>query len=75
MHCGFFIGVFCYVKRERMISLLKKMVVPLLFLYVICKFLPIDIPGYYSNIAVGILLPLIVMGGGTAYHRFVYLAI
>ena len=28
----FFIGVFCYVKRERMISLLKKMVVPLLFL-------------------------------------------
>lgn len=60
----FFIGVFCYVKRERMISLLKKMVVPLLFLYVICKFLPIDIPGYYSNIAVGILLPLIVIGGG-----------
>lgn len=71
----FFIGVFCYVKRERMISLLKKMVVPLLFLYVICKFLPIDIPGYYSNIAVGILLPIIVIGGGTAYHRFVYLAI
>ena len=60
----FFIGVFCYVKRERMISLLKKMVVPLLFLYVICKLLPIDIPGYYSNIAVGILLPLIVIGGG-----------
>lgn len=59
----FFIGVFCYVKRDRMIPLLKKWVIPLVLLYVFCKLLPLKIPGYYSNIAIGILLPLIVMGG------------
>lgn len=60
----FFIGVFCYVKREYMIPLLKKLIIPLLILYVLCKFLPINIPGYYANITIGILLPLIVIGGG-----------
>lgn len=60
----FFIGVFCYVKRECMVPLLKKMLIPLLILYAICKLLPINIPGYYANIAIGILLPLIVIGGG-----------
>lgn len=60
----FFMGVFCYVKREYMVPLLKKLIIPLLILYVICKFLPINIPGYYANIAIGVLLPLIVIGGG-----------
>lgn len=60
----FFIGVFCYVRKERVVPLLKKWVIPLLLLYIFCKLLPIELPGYYSNIAIGILLPLIVIGGG-----------
>ena len=58
----FFIGVFCYVKKDRMIPLLKKWVIPLVLLYVLCKLLPLKIPGYYSNIAIGVPLPLIVGG-------------
>lgn len=60
----FFIGVFCYVKREQLIPSLKKFTPVYLIVYVFCKYLPIDIPGYYANISVGILLPLIVIGGG-----------
>lgn len=71
----FFIGVFCYVKRERLIPELKKIIPVFLLVYVFCKCLPIDIPGYYANISVGILLPLIVIGGGIAYRRSEYLAI
>lgn len=66
----FFIGVFCYVKREAVIPALKKVIIPLLALYVVVKFVPVSIPGYYSNIAAGILCPFIVVGGGIAYLRF-----
>ncbi len=70
----FFIGVFCYIKHEQLIPILKKIVPAMLIAYLVCYLLPINIPGYYSNIAVGILLPFIVIGGGTAYQRFAYLA-
>ena len=60
----FFIGVFCFVKREQLIPTLKKIIPVLLIAYVFCYCLPVEIPGYYANIAVGILLPLIVIGGG-----------
>ena len=60
----FFIGVFCYVKREQLITKLKKIVPALLIVYVLCYLFPFDIPGHYANIAVGILLPFIVIGGG-----------
>ena len=60
----FFIGVFCYVKRKQLIPALKKIIPVLLTVYVLCKALPVDIPGYYADISVGILLPLIVIGGG-----------
>lgn len=60
----FFIGVFCYVKREQLIPALKKIIPVIFTVYVFCKCLSIDIPGYYANISVGILLPLIVIGGG-----------
>ncbi len=60
----FFIGAFCYVKREHLIHALKKIVPVLLVVYVFCYCLPVEIPGYYANIAVGVLLPLIVIGGG-----------
>lgn len=60
----FFIGVFCYIKREQLIPALKKIIPVLLIVYVFCKCLPIDIPGYYADISVGILLPFIVIAGG-----------
>lgn len=59
----FFIGVFCYVNREKLIPKLKVTVPLLLLMYIIAKVIPVDIPGYYSNIAIGVLLPLIVIGG------------
>ena len=59
----FFIGVFCYVKWEQFIPKLKK-IFPILFaLYLFFYLLPIEIPGYYADIVVSILLPLIVIGG------------
>lgn len=60
----FFIGVFCYINREYVLPVLKKATVPLLIIYTILYFIPVDIPGYYTNIAIGLLLPLIVIGGG-----------
>lgn len=59
----FFIGVFCYVKREQLVPMLKKSIPVLLIVYVFNKCFLINIPGYYANILVGILLPLIVIGG------------
>lgn len=59
----FFIGVFCYVKREQLVPMLKHSIPMLVVIYVFNRCLPINIPGYYANILVGILLPLIVMGG------------
>lgn len=60
----FFIGVFCYVKREWVIPRLKKVVPVLLILYLVASILPIKVPGYYANIIVGVLLPFIVIGVG-----------
>lgn len=60
----FFIGVFCYVKREKMIPILQKVTILLLAVYIVFRLLPIDVPGYYADIATGILLPFIVVGGG-----------
>lgn len=67
----FFIGVFCYVKREKLIPVLHKITLPLLAVYIVFRLLPIDFPGYYADIATGILLPFIVIGGGIASRRYV----
>lgn len=68
----FFIGVFCYIQRDILVPLLKKIVPVLLVAYAIYRFLPVNFPGYYCDIVVGILLPLIVVGGGvcTASHTY-----
>lgn len=75
----FFIGVFCYVKREQIIPLLKKLIPVMLAAYVIFDWISIytlaDIPGYYANIVIGILLPFIVIGGGIASRKSICLAI
>lgn len=59
----FFIGVFCYTKKDTILPYLRKRIVLLLVIYCISKILPIDIPGYYSDIVTGILCPFIVVGG------------
>lgn len=60
----FFIGVFCYLKRQKVLPCLKKLFFPLLILYVILNLLPVKLPGYYTNIGISILLPLLIIGGG-----------
>lgn len=60
----FFIGVFCYRKRERMLPVLQKAFLPILILYIVINRMFAAIPGYYANIVIGIFLPLLVIGGG-----------
>lgn len=60
----FFIGVFCYVKREHFVFILTKYVPMMMLLYVIFYLVPVNIPGYYANIAIGSILPFLVIGGG-----------
>ena len=60
----FFIGVFCYVKRERLVPDLIKHVPMMILLYVVFYLVPVNIPGYYANIAIGSILPFLVMGVG-----------
>ena len=68
MQCGF-------LKREQLVPMLKHSIPMLVVVYVFNRCLPINIPGYYANILVGILLPLIVIGGGIACRKSGYLAI
>lgn len=60
----FFIGVFCYQKRQRMLPLLKKAFVPLLIVYFISESLIGELPGYYTDIVTSVCLPFMVIGGG-----------
>lgn len=59
----FFIGVFCYVRREDVLTKLSKFFFPLLVLYIFIRLIPFAIPGYYADIVVGVLCPLITIGG------------
>lgn len=61
----FFIGVFCYRKRQEALPVLKTAFLPLLVVYLIIESTEsagIRLPGYYTDIATGILLPLMVIG-------------
>ena len=60
----FFIGVFCYQKRQSVLPVLKRAFFPVLLAYLIFCRIPVEIPGYYTNIVTGIVLPLLVIGGG-----------
>lgn len=60
----FFIGVFCYQTRDKLLPVLRKAFLPILILYIIVNCIPVTIPGYYTNIFNGILLPFLVIGGG-----------
>ncbi|MCM1156414.1 MAG: acyltransferase [Roseburia sp.] len=60
----FFIGVFCYLKKDRLLSVLKKAFWPLLILYIVINNMAVTIPGYYANIFIGLVLPFMVIGCG-----------
>ena len=66
----FFIGVFCYVRREDVLTKLSKFFFPLLVLYIFIRLIPFAIPGYYADIVVGVLCPLITIGGRISCLRF-----
>lgn len=63
----FFIGVFCYLKRETVIPWLKKLLPLLLIVYILVRYSEITIPGYYTNIGIGILCPFLVIGGALSF--------
>lgn len=60
----FFIGVFCYQRRDKLLPVLKKVFWPMLILYIVVNSISTEIPGYYTNIVIGIFLPFLVIGGG-----------
>lgn len=60
----FFIGVFCYVKRDWILPILKKYSWCVLVVYIIVYMLPFEVPGYYKNILIGLILPFLVIAVG-----------
>lgn len=60
----FFIGVFCFQRRQKMLPVFKKAFLPLLFAYLIIESLDIRIPGYYPNIVASVMIPFMVVGCG-----------
>ena len=60
----FLLGCFIYHKRDVLIPVLKKLTLPLLAVYTVLRLLNWNLPGYYAGIMVGILAPLIAIGGG-----------
>ncbi|MBD5486365.1 MAG: acyltransferase [Lachnospiraceae bacterium] len=60
----FFIGVFCFQRRQKMISVLKKAFLPLVIIYLIIESVNIQIPGYYADIVTGVMVPFMVIGCG-----------
>ncbi|MBD5393097.1 MAG: acyltransferase [Lachnospiraceae bacterium] len=60
----FFIGVFCYQRRQEILPVLKKAFLPMLIIYLIIESLNVEIPGYYADIATSILVPFMVIGAG-----------
>lgn len=60
----FFIGVFCYRKRRRILPVLKLACLPMMVVYLVIESVSVELPGYYADIVTGIVLPFAVIGGG-----------
>lgn len=60
----FFIGVFCFQKRQKMLPVLKRAFLPLMIIYLIIESANIQIPGYYADIVTGVMMPFMVIGCG-----------
>lgn len=60
----FFIGVFCFQRRQKMLPVLRRAFLPMLCIYLILASVPIQIPGYYANIVTSVMIPFMVIGCG-----------
>lgn len=60
----FFIGVFCFQRRQKMLPALKRAFWPSLGLYLILESAPMQIPGYYADIVTSVMLPFMAIGCG-----------
>lgn len=60
----FFIGVFCFQKRQKMLPVLRRAFLPLLLVYLAIESINIRIPGYYTNIVTSVMIPFMVIGCG-----------
>lgn len=60
----FFIGVFCYQRRQNILFILRTAFFPLLIVYLVIESVNIGLPGYYADIVTSILLPFMVIGCG-----------
>lgn len=65
----FIIGTFCYVKREKMIPILKKYLWVIFLIFAANKLLKICEYGYYEDIITGLTLPLITIGAAYALPK------
>lgn len=59
----FFIGVFCFQRRQKVIPVLKKAFWPLFLIYLIIGATNMQIPGYYTNIVTSVIIPFLAIGG------------
>lgn len=60
----FFIGVFCFQRRHKMLPVYKESFLPMLCIYLILKSVPMRIPGYYADIITSVMIPFMVIGCG-----------
>ena len=60
----FFIGVFCYQRRQNILHILRNAFFPMLIVYLLIEAVNIELPGYYADIVTSILLPFMVIGCG-----------
>ena len=58
----FVIGIFCYVKREKMIPIIKKYLWIFLMIFAINKIFKICEYGYYEDILTSLILPFVTIG-------------
>ncbi len=59
----FFIGVFCFQRRQKILPVLKKAFLPMLIVYLIAGAADIQFPGYYTNIVTSVMIPFLAIGG------------
>lgn len=60
----FFIGVFCFQKRQALLPVLKKVFLPLLVIYLMIGSVKAQLPGYYTNIVTSVMIPVLAIGCG-----------
>ena len=58
----FYIGVFCALKFDLVVPIMKKYIVLILVFYLAARYCDLGLPGYYCNALIGIMCPLAIIG-------------